>query len=225
MFIGHFAVGFASKRVAPRTSLGLLLAAPLLPDLLWPVFLLLGAERVVIDNNLVTSGGNPFLTLVFTSYPWSHSLLMDIVWAALFGGIYYALTDYARGAWVLAVGVLSHWFLDVVTHLPDMPFSPWTGSVIGFGLWRSVLLTVIVEAVMFGAGVWLYSAGTAPRNGRGRFAWWGLVLFTSVGYLLSLRGSPPPTVSAIAWTGLILGALVVIWAWWADRHRLAAEPG
>jgi hypothetical protein len=27
MFLGHFAVGFASKRIAPRASLGMLLAA------------------------------------------------------------------------------------------------------------------------------------------------------------------------------------------------------
>ena len=49
MFIGHFAVGLASKRVAPRTSLLWLLAAPLLADILWPVFLLFGWEHVRID--------------------------------------------------------------------------------------------------------------------------------------------------------------------------------
>jgi hypothetical protein len=45
MFIGHYALGLAAKRAAPRTSLGTLFAAPTLADLLWPIFLLLGWER------------------------------------------------------------------------------------------------------------------------------------------------------------------------------------
>ena len=80
MFIGHFAVGLASKRFAPKASLAPLLAAPLLADLLWPIFLLLGWERVQINPR----GPNPFFTLTFISYPWSHSLLMGVTWGSLF---------------------------------------------------------------------------------------------------------------------------------------------
>jgi hypothetical protein len=70
MFVGHFAVGFASKRLAPRASLGVLMAAPTLADLLWPIFLALGWEKVRIDP------GNTAVTpLDFVSYPISHSLL------------------------------------------------------------------------------------------------------------------------------------------------------
>ena len=49
MFIGHYAVAFASKRFAPRTSLGALIAAASLLDLLWPIFILLGWEQVRIQ--------------------------------------------------------------------------------------------------------------------------------------------------------------------------------
>lgn len=49
IFLGHFAVGFGSKRFAPRTSLVWLLIAPLLADILWPLFLALGWEHVRID--------------------------------------------------------------------------------------------------------------------------------------------------------------------------------
>ncbi len=83
MFIGHFAVGFASKRWAPRTSLGLLLAAPLLLDLLWPLFSLVGLQRFRI-----VPSSNPFTRLTFDSYPWSHSLLMALVWGALLAALY-----------------------------------------------------------------------------------------------------------------------------------------
>src|SRR5207302_11461291 len=83
MFIGHYALGFAAKRVAPRTSLGTLFAAPTLADLLWPVFLLLGLEHAH-----VVPGPNPFLTLWLDDYPYSHSLFALIVWGALFGYLY-----------------------------------------------------------------------------------------------------------------------------------------
>ena len=36
MFIGHFGVGFAAKRYAPRAGLGTLFLAAQYVDLLWP---------------------------------------------------------------------------------------------------------------------------------------------------------------------------------------------
>src|SRR5689334_24835524 len=80
MFIGHFAVGFASKRLAPRTSLGLLMAAPLFLDLLWPILLLANVEHARGD-----ASRSPFLRMVLYDYPWSHSLLMCVAWSALAG--------------------------------------------------------------------------------------------------------------------------------------------
>src|SRR5262245_42471038 len=87
MFIGHYALGLASKRVAPRPSLVHLFIAPTLADLLWPVFLLLGVEHAHI-----VPGPNPFLTLWLDDFPYSHSLFALIVWGALFGSLYKART-------------------------------------------------------------------------------------------------------------------------------------
>jgi hypothetical protein len=221
VFIGHFAVGFAAKRLAPKASLGPLLAAPLLADLLWPVFLLLGIEQVQIN----APGANPFMTLTFVSYPWSHSLLMGVVWATLFGGAYHLLTRYGRGALVIALAVVSHWVLDVVTHVPDLPLWPWSSPLVGLGLWNSVPGTAIVESLMFAAGVWVYSSGTTGRDRIGRLTWWGLVLFLIIGYVMNLRGVPPPTVTALAWTALVAGVVITLWAWWADRHRAPTAGG
>ena len=123
MFIGHFAVGLASTRIAPRASLAPLLAAPLLADLLWPMFLVLGVEQVSVNP----PEGNPFLALSFTSYPWSHSLLMSVVWGVLFGGAYYAVTRYGRGAWVVALAVV---------------ILPWIGAVQGSELGEAGLFMV-----------------------------------------------------------------------------------
>jgi membrane-bound metal-dependent hydrolase YbcI (DUF457 family) len=219
VFIGHFAVGFASKRVAPRTSLALLLAAPLLADIIWPVLVLAGVEQVRI-----TGGPNPFLTLTFDSYPWSHSLLMLTVWGLLLGGGYYAVTQYRAGAVILFLGVLSHWVLDVVTHVRDMPIAPGVATKIGLGLWQSVVGTMVIEGAMFVAGVWLYTTGTQARDRVGRWAWWSYIALLVVSYLSALVSPPPPSVPAIGWLGIILSVVMVVWAWWLDRHRTAVTP-
>jgi membrane-bound metal-dependent hydrolase YbcI (DUF457 family) len=215
MFIGHFAVGFAAKRYAPRTSLAVLLAAPLLSDLLWPPFLLLGWETVRIDP-----ARTKVSPLNFTSFPWSHSLLMCAVWAALFAAIYYWITRYWPGTLAIALGVLSHWLLDWITHGKDMPLYP-GGAKFGLGLWNSVAGTLGVELAMFATGVWLYVLTTKARDRIGRYGFVAYVVLLVASYLRDTFSSQlPHSVKAeIAWPGLIAGVVMLIWAWWFDRHR------
>jgi len=155
VFIGHFAVGFAAKRAAPRTSLGTLILAFL--DGLWPVFLLLGIERARIDP-----GNTAFTPLAFDYYPFSHSSLMAIVWGILFALAYNARGRYSRGALWVCICVVSHWILDFVTHRPDLPLYP-GGPKVGLGLWNSRAATMTVEGAMFVAAIWLYAVTTRAR--------------------------------------------------------------
>jgi hypothetical protein len=215
MFIGHNAVGFASKSVARRPSLGLLMAAPMLLDLLWPIFLLLGIERV----QPVAHAPNPLLALAFTHYPWSHSLLMSLLWGAALGGLYGWRTGDRRGAAVLAFGVVSHWVLDLVTHVPDLPLWP-GGPQVGLGLWRWPAVAVALEALMYVAGIALYLRVTRPRDRIGRFSLAAFVLLLPTLYAVSF--GPPPSPRAIAWGGLS-GWLIPLWAGWFDRHRDAVR--
>jgi len=218
MFIGHYALGLAAKRLAPRTSLGTLFVAPTLADLLWPVFLLLGWERVSPSG--VT---NPFLTLTFDAYPISHSLLALIGWGALYALLYRARTGYGRGAIVVGLLVVSHWVLDFVTHVPDMPLYP-GGPKVGLGLWHSVPGTVIVEGLMFAAGIAIYAGATRPRDGVGRVTLGVLTLVLAAAYVGSLF-SPPPPMPALAIGAMVFGWLFVVGAWWGDGHReTATEP-
>ncbi len=213
MFIGHYALALAAKRAAPRASLGALFAATSFADLLWPVFLLLGWEQAH-----VVPGPNPFLTLWLDSIPISHSLVTLIGWGALFGFAYRARTGDARGARVLALLVVSHWVLDFVTHRPDMPLYP-GGTPLGLGLWNSVVGTVVVEAVMFVAGVWLYAGATRARDRAGSYGFWALIAVLLLSYAGSLFSPPPPTRLALAVGGIIFGWLFVGWAAWGDKDR------
>jgi hypothetical protein len=213
MFIGHYAVALAAKRAAPRTSLGILFAAVSLADLLWPVFLVLGWEEAHF-----VPGPNPFLTLWLDSIPISHSLLTLIAWGALFAWLYRWRTGYARGALVAALAVVSHWVLDFATHRPDMPLYP-GGAPLGLGLWNSVAGTIVVEGVMYVAGLWLYVAATRARDRIGRYGFWALIVVLVLSYVGSLFSPPPPTRAALAIGGIIFGWLFVAWAGWGDRHR------
>ena len=213
MFIGHFAVGLAGKRFAPRAPLVALLFAPLLLDALWPVFLLLGWEHVRIDR-----GNSAVTPLDFQHYPWSHSLLMTLVWSALVALGYRTLTRDGRGALWLGAAVTSHWVLDWVTHRPDLPLWP-GGPLAGLGLWRSLAGTVLVEVAMFLVGLWLYLRMTRPRGWMGRLSLWSLVAALLYFYVGNLQPLPAGVAEhAIALFGLLVW-LFIPWAWWIDWTR------
>jgi hypothetical protein len=216
MFIGHFALGLAAKPLSPRTSLGTLFAAAQLADLVWPVLLLLGVERVRIDP-----GNTAFTPLDFVSYPWTHSLLMALLWSAAFALIYLWRTRSSRGAWVVGALVLSHWVLDLVTHRPDLPLAPGAAKV-GLGLWNSVPATVVVESALFAFGVFVYSTWTRPQDRTGRIAFTALVLFLALVYVMNLAGPPPPDARSVAFVTLLMW-LFVPWGAWIDRHRASAS--
>jgi Predicted membrane-bound metal-dependent hydrolase (DUF457). len=212
MFIGHNAVGFASKGLAPKTSLLLLMGAPMLLDLLWPIFLLLGIEHVLIQP-----GATRLSPLDFNDYPWSHSLLMAAVWSIVAAVAYFAVTRYGRGAVAIGLGVISHWVLDFVTHRPDLPLWP-GGPKVGLGLWNHPPLEIATEALLFAVGVAIYRNVTKPRDLVGSIVFWVFVLFLAAVFIANTSGTPPPNVRVLAWTALSMW-LLPLWAGWFDRHR------
>jgi hypothetical protein len=214
MFIGHFALGFAAKKATPRTPLPTLFAAAVFADVLWPVFLALGVEQVVIEP-----GNTAFTPLSFVSYPWSHSLVMLILWGALFGGAYFACTRDIYGSIILSALVESHWFLDWITHRPDMPLYP-GGPEFGLGMWNSPGLTIAVEVAMLVVGVWVYARATRPRDAQGKWGFWFLALLLLGVYIAdATSGTPPPSVRLI-WIAALAGtAVTLLLARWVDKHR------
>jgi membrane-bound metal-dependent hydrolase YbcI (DUF457 family) len=219
MFVGHFAVGFAAKRAAPETSLAVLFVAAQLADLLWPLLVAIGVEQVRIDL-----GNTAFTPLDFVSYPYSHSLALLILWGVVLGAVAVRRkVDTTSGVIlrtfaILALLVVSHWFLDWATHRADMPLYPGSARY-GLGLWNSVPATLTIELAMFAIGVSIYAMTTRARDGVGR---WGFALFVAfliVVYVANVYGPPPPSVTAIWVTALIGGAVLIVWSWWIDRHR------
>jgi len=214
MFIGHFGVGFAAKRLAPSVSLGVLFAASELADLIWPNLVLLGIEKVDVRPGITV-----VTPLDFVSYPYSHSLAALCAWAVAAAAVYVVLCrSTAAAAATIALLVVSHWLLDVATHRPDMPLMPGGTTRLGLGLWNSLPGTLAVEAAMFAGGLAIYLRSTAPRSRAGAIGLWSLVAFLLITYLGALFGPPPPSATAVAWSAEAVW-LLAAWAAWSDGAR------
>lgn len=213
MFIGHYAIGLSGKQIDKRPSLGTMFMAVQWLDLVWPVLVLAGVEKVSIDP------GNTVLTpLNFEYYPWSHSMLMAIAWGALFGLVYYARTKNSRGAWLLLFLVFSHWILDWITHRPDLQWTPFSEARTGLGLWNHKWAEIAIETGLFLIGIFIYIKVTRAKYSSGNWSLWALVIFLLAIHFMNAFGDPPPNVEIVAWMGLSQW-LLVAWGYWIDSVR------
>jgi membrane-bound metal-dependent hydrolase YbcI (DUF457 family) len=216
MFVGHTAVALAAKARAPRTSLGVTIAAAYALDLIWPVFVLLGVEHVRIDP-----GNTKFTPLAFDSYPWSHSLLMAVVWGALAAVAIRAWKFERSAPFLVFLLVVSHWVLDFITHRPDLPLWPGDSPLLGLALWNSITATLVIEGAIFAVGVTIYLRSTKAVDRVGSVAFWALIAVQLLIWGSQPWSPPPPNPRTLAAVGLA-ASLFPVWAWWADRHRAPA---
>ena len=216
MFVGHLAVGLVAKRIEPKLSLGTGVLAAMLVDLLWAIFLIAGIEHVHFKPGM--GAGNYFDAYDIAM---SHSLLMGAVWAALFAAAYFLRRHYPRGAWILFAAVLSHWFLDFVSHRPDMPLAPGVHRYFGLGLWNSIPATLVVEGGFWLVAIVLYVRATRPKNRAGVYAFWSVVVLLTLAWYNNIAGPPPPNPHTAPIVSLIFFSLVVAWAYWMNRLRPA----
>jgi len=186
--------------------------AALLADLLVFPLLIAGVEHFRAEPGVTVNR-------MVGDIPYSHSLLMDAVWAGLFAGAYFVWRRYARGAWLLFAAVLSHWLLDFVSHRPDMLLAPGTHAFLGLGLWNSIPATLIVEGGLWLLAIIVYVRATQPKKRTGTYAFWiGVVLLTLACYGNITSGIDPNPVRAGV-SGLIFFSLIVAWAYWINRLR------
>lgn len=215
MFLGHFGAGFAGKKFSKSASLGTYFMAAQWIDLLWPILLLLGIEKVKIEPGI--SNVTP---LNFNYYPFTHSLAAAIIWGVIFGVIYFLIKKNAKTSIILGVFVVSHWVLDFLVHIPDLPIFPGSELKVGLGLWNSFAATIILEGLIFGIGIYLYYKVTKTKNKTGTYSLIGLVVFLILIYISNLFGPPPDSVKAI---GIVGNAqwLIILWGYWIDKNRMA----
>ncbi len=215
MFIGHFGVGLAAKKVVTKPSLGTLFLASQFIDLLWPFFLIFGIERVKIDP-----GNTAFTPFDFTFYPYSHSLIAVLIWVLIFSTIYFLIKKDLKTSTWLGVLVLSHWILDFITHRPDLPILIGKNSpMVGLGIWNSIITTIVIEGGIFILGVYLFINITKAKNKTGSYSLWSLIIFLILIYIMNLFGPTPESVDAIGYVGLSQW-LIILWGYWISKNRI-----
>jgi hypothetical protein len=219
MFIGHYGMALALKRVEPKLSLGTLFIAVQLVDLAWGATILLGWEQVRIHPGWTAAS-----PLQFVSYPITHSLLAAGLWATVAAIAWYTwptrdTSRHSRAALIVALAVASHWFLDAVVHVPDLPLAGDDTTKIGLGLWNSIPLTFTVELALLGLGLALYLRG-GSRNHPVRQAWAvGFAAVLATAYIATTLGPPPPSVRAMGIGAIITIVTLAGLGGWIDRGR------
>jgi membrane-bound metal-dependent hydrolase YbcI (DUF457 family) len=156
---GHFGVGFAAKTVAPKAPLWMLLVASEALDLLSFGFVALGIEKVGTSQTDFEQG---LRMITPGSVPWSHGLLMSLVWSVLVAGVVYLISRDRRMSGILGLVVFSHWLLDFIVHPPDLPLFFAGSAQSGLGLWTSgpgLILSIFLEVGLLAGGIAIYQVG------------------------------------------------------------------
>jgi len=219
MFIGHFGVGLALKRANKTLSLGLLFIAVQLPDLIYGVTLLTGVEKI----NIIADT-NPLTSAEYIFFPYSHSLIATLLWAALVVLIFLIVPfksnlTKSKTALIMATAVLSHFILDAIVHNPDLDLLGNGAYKIGLGLWNYPIASYIVEALLLVTGLWIFLRSTRSKVFSGKY---GLPILSAILLILNAVNTfgPPPTSMeyfTIAMLAVYLGMIVVVI--WLDRKR------
>ena len=215
MFIGHFAVGLAAKKAAPKLNLAVLFISCQLLDLIWPVLVLMGIEFVSVDHSATVV--TPFN---FSHYPYSHSLVMTLVYGLVLGAIVLKVFKSKTAAITSVAVVVSHWVLDFITHRPDLPLLL-TGQKFGLGMWNSLAATVIVEVGIFAIGIFLYLKASPLITRKRRIIFWSMISFLVVVYIGNIWGPKAPMNTppeAIAGPALSMW-LIDLWAYFSDKRE------
>ena len=148
MFIGHFAIAFLLASLFPQVPVLVPLVAVSFPDLIWPFLVLAGIEKVRINPD------SPLQKyIVFEKYPYSHSLILTGLLASAIGLILALILGNPLVALVFTVGSTSHWLLDAIVHLPDLPVLGFgrMDRKVGLGLWKNGPLAFVLEYLFYSA--------------------------------------------------------------------------
>lgn len=212
MFIGHYSAALiaATQRDAPK--LGMLFVAAQIVDIGFFTFVLTGIEAMRITPGI--SAMNP---MDLYDMPYTHSLIGTCAWAAGFALILRALGASWRTCLIGGLVVVSHWFLDLIVHTPDLTLAG-APPKLGLGLWNHPLIEMPLEIGLTAGALWLYLRSSQPI--RRSFAVPGLLLFFGAVQAFNWFSPPPATLDpSVPISALIAYGMAICLAIWVSRTR------
>jgi len=217
MFIGHYSIAFALKSKERKTSLGLLFIATQFVDILFFPLALIGVEKIEFVKNFTAVNDFVFF------YPFTHGLLSVIGWSILIFSViilFYKKKEKKRVAIVLALAVLSHWFMDLIVHTPDLPLLN-NNIKFGFGLWNNKLATFGVETALLILSVVYYIKRTTFINKKGKHL---ILLFTIflllINYLNIFILPKNSNITSLTFSALAAYFIFALMAHFIDKKRI-----
>ncbi len=221
MFIGHYAAAFTLKSVEKKASLGMLFIAVQLVDYLFFAFVPFGIEKFRLVENYTAI--NHF-DLYF--YPYTHGLLASFLWAGLIYVMWASLPIFknmgnGRVALAMALAVLSHWFVDLIVHTPDLPLLGDNSPKVGLGLWHSFMGTILLEVALLIGGLLLYLRATKGTAAMGKYAMIIFVVIMICLYMMVVTApfDPNATATTMSVTSIAVFSIFAAAAFWLDRYR------
>ena len=226
MFAAHVGAALAIGRAERRVNVVVFVIAALLLDVLLWLFVLLGWESVTIPAHFASTHQPAFV------FPYSHGLLASIVWSALAGAVAFLWAPVRelkrRAAALVAAAVFSHWLLDVLVHVPELPLAGARSMKVGLGLWQRMPVALVAEAAIVVAGLCLFVPGAHLSRARKL----GLTVLTLFMLALTVVGMtlapPPPSAMAMAGSSLLTLIVVIALVCWIGRapneKRVSAPP-
>lgn len=217
MFMGHYSAAFVAKRIAPALPLPVWFLACQVIDIFWGSLVLLGIEKMRVVPNFTASNG---LDLYFM--PYTHSLSSAVLWslsaALLFWLCAPNMAQRTRIAIVIGMAVASHWLLDLLVHIPDLPL--WFNSFkVGLGWWNYRTFALLLELVLLWGAVWL----CLPVAGERRKAYLWLAVAMSALQVYSLMRQPGEA-NQVALQLLASYLALTGAAWWISRPARKPAP-
>lgn len=216
MFVGHYGVSFAAKPLQQRVPLWVWFIAVQWLDVVWSVLVLLGVEKLHIVPGFTEANSYDLYYM-----PYTHGLPGSIVLSLVLGGAVAWFTRGRRGttAMLVAAAAFSHWVLDLIVHVPDLPLYDDTAKV-GFGLWRHVVLSFPLELLVLGVGAWLYSRTETLKRPA---VFWGFVIFLAAMQVYANFGPPPASETAMAIMALAFYVVLAALAAAVERYAVTTD--
>ena len=216
MFVGHYGPAFVGKGKLPRIPLWVLFLAVQWMDVCWSILVFAGVEKLRIVPGFVAASNFDLYYM-----PYTHSLPGSLALSVLLGIVVALFYRQGRGAVfiVVALAVFSHWLLDLIVHVPDLPLYDDSAKV-GFGLWRYLWPSLILEFTVLIAGAYYYARALPSARLSGDIALGAFVAFLVllqfvITFTQIAAGSIPGAASAALGSYVLLTGLAAL----VDRAR------